>query len=110
MLESHEIYNFCLINFTHIVCSFAIAFSDLSAMLSVQDVPGNRMSSTSRDSAGSHSEHSTVDSRPCSTSRAATREALWGNLSPEMRKELKSLVDENRRLVFEVNSLFLGSK
>ncbi|VDM39961.1 unnamed protein product [Toxocara canis] len=67
---------------------------DLSAMLSVQDVPGNRMSSVSRDSGGSHSEHSTVDSRSCSAPHGTTRESMWGNLSPEMRKELKSLFEE----------------
>lgn len=66
-------------------------------MLSVQDVPGNRMSSVSRDSAGSHSEYSTVDSRIGSTSYGMTRECLWANFSPEMRKKLKGLVDENRR-------------
>lgn len=71
-------------------------------MLSVQDVPGNRMSSVSRESGGSHSEHSTVDSRPCSTSRGTTREIMWGNFSPEMRKELRTLVDENRRLHFSI--------
>uniref|UniRef100_A0A9J2PSQ3 mitogen-activated protein kinase kinase kinase n=1 Tax=Ascaris lumbricoides TaxID=6252 RepID=A0A9J2PSQ3_ASCLU len=80
----------------------SILSPDLSAMLSVQEVPGNRMSSVSRDSGGSHSEHSTVDSRPCSTTHGTTREAMWGNLSPEMRKELKSLADENRRLFEEL--------
>lgn len=66
-------------------------------MLSVQDAPGNRMSSISRESGGSHSEHSTVDSQSCSASRGITGEAIWGNFSPEMRKEMRSLVDENRR-------------
>uniref|UniRef100_A0A915CBK4 mitogen-activated protein kinase kinase kinase n=1 Tax=Parascaris univalens TaxID=6257 RepID=A0A915CBK4_PARUN len=80
----------------------SILSPDLSAMLSVQEVPGNRMSSVSRDSGGSHSEHSTVDSRPCSATHGTTREAMWGNLSPEMRKELKSLADENRRLFEEL--------
>ncbi|EJW85726.1 hypothetical protein WUBG_03364 [Wuchereria bancrofti] len=45
-------------------------------MLSVQDAPGNRMSSISRESGGSHSEHSTVDSQSCSVSRGITREAI----------------------------------
>ncbi|VDO48717.1 unnamed protein product [Onchocerca flexuosa] len=60
-------------------------------MLSIQDAPGNRMSSISRESGGSHSEHSTVDSRSCSASRGITREAMWGNFSPEMRKEMRAL-------------------
>ncbi|MFH4976997.1 hypothetical protein AB6A40_003706 [Gnathostoma spinigerum] len=80
----------------------SILSPDLSAMLSVQDVPGNRMSSVSRDSAGSHSEHSTVDSRSCSIGHGITRESLWANLSSEMRKELKSLVEENRKLFEEL--------
>ncbi|VDM07962.1 unnamed protein product [Wuchereria bancrofti] len=80
----------------------SILSPDLSAMLSVQDAPGNRMSSISRESGGSHSEHSTVDSQSCSVSRGITREAMWGNFSPEMRKEMRALVDENRRLFEEL--------
>ncbi|VDK73352.1 unnamed protein product [Onchocerca ochengi] len=80
----------------------SILSPDLSAMLSVQDAPGNRMSSISRESGGSHSEHSTVDSQSCSASRGITGEAIWGNFSPEMRKEMRSLVDENRRLFEEL--------
>ncbi|KAM3718443.1 Mitogen-activated protein [Dirofilaria immitis] len=80
----------------------SILSPDLSAMLSVQDAPGNRMSSISRESGGSHSEHSTVDSQSCSASRGITREAMWGNFSPEMRKEMRTLVDENRRLFEEL--------
>uniref|UniRef100_A0A915PW91 mitogen-activated protein kinase kinase kinase n=1 Tax=Setaria digitata TaxID=48799 RepID=A0A915PW91_9BILA len=80
----------------------SILSPDLSAMLSVQDVPGNRMSSVSRESGGSHSEHSTVDSQSCSASRGISREAMWGNFSPEMRKEMRTLVDENRRLFEEL--------
>lgn len=80
----------------------SILSPDLSAMLSVQDAPGNRMSSISRESGGSHSEHSTVDSQSCSASRGITREAMWGNFSPEMRKEMRALVDENRRLFEEL--------
>jgi hypothetical protein len=50
----------------------------------------------SRES-GSRSEHSTIDSRHPSLPNTTTRDALWGNLAPEIRIELKNLVDENRR-------------
>ncbi|VDN02245.1 unnamed protein product [Thelazia callipaeda] len=78
---------------------------DLSAMLSIQDAPGNRMSSVSRESGGSHSEHSTVDSQTCSGSRGVSREIMWNNFSSEMRKEMRSLLDENRRLFEELVSV-----
>lgn len=60
-------------------------------MLSEQDVPGNRLSTTSRESGGSHSEHSTLDSRPGSNN-FATREVLLASFA-----EHKKITEENRK-------------
>uniref|UniRef100_A0A914VAE1 mitogen-activated protein kinase kinase kinase n=1 Tax=Plectus sambesii TaxID=2011161 RepID=A0A914VAE1_9BILA len=81
---------------------------DLGAVLSVHEVTNNNVnrSSASRESGGTHSEHSTVESRPSSQHATAnTRENMWGSLAPELRKEFKDLVDENRRLFEELVSV-----
>lgn len=62
----------------------------------MQDVPDNRLS-TSKDSAGSHSEHSTLDSRPGSTN-FATREVLMASFA-----EHKKLAEENRKYNFSTS-------
>uniref|UniRef100_A0A0N5AZ13 Protein kinase domain-containing protein n=1 Tax=Syphacia muris TaxID=451379 RepID=A0A0N5AZ13_9BILA len=69
---------------------------DLSAVLSEQDAPGNRLATASKENGGSHSEHSTLDSRPGSNN-LATREVL---LAPLV--EHKKITEENRKLFEEL--------